>query len=330
QEIQRRSEDLRLAEARETRSGAIVDAIRQAPHDLVRSRADLRKSSEKLKRILEVAAARIEGMSEGRLRARVKEETLPSEFLEAIKDIYENNRIRELPNRCEDKVAEILSDGGLNAWDRWLDQIVTTYRSKVALGDLGQPGESLLKQTESVFMLPGGLTENQVRGIFDRLDDTRVAKVLNAVVRAFIDFEYKDIDGVYIVFEKASPGQQAAALLHLLLRQEAGTLIIDQPEDDLDNREIMSIAHLLQQSKSKRQLLFSTHSPNLVVNGDADKIIALRPGAAEDVDGTTLPRVGIDCDGAIETDSVRRSITSTMEGGEAAFELRARKYAMLP
>src|SRR5882757_8763305 len=58
--------------------------------------------------------------------------------------------------------------------------------------------------------------------------------------------------------------------------QSAGTLIIDQPEDDLDNRVIMRIVELLRKSKSNRQLIFSTHNSNIVVNGDADKVIALK------------------------------------------------------
>ena len=78
-------------------------------------------------------------------------------------------------------------------------------------------------------------------------------------------------------FERASPGQQASALLTLLLNQEAGTLIIDQPEDDLDNRVIMVIVKLLQTTKRRRQLIFATHNPNFVVNGDADKVVGLAP-----------------------------------------------------
>jgi chromosome segregation protein len=126
-------------------------------------------------------------------------------------------------------------------------------------------------------------------------------------------------------FEQASPGQQASALLELLLRQSAGTLIIDQPEDDLDNRVIMNIVNLIRTSKSGRQLLFATHNPNIVVNGDADKVIALKagknmPGREPD------PRVQIDVDGAIETPDVRYAITHVMEGGQEAFDLRSRKY----
>ncbi len=165
-----------------------------------------------------------------------------------------------------------------------------------------------------------------MNAVFSRIDDGAVIRILTATPEDHIEFEYRDA-GTYIPFVQASPGQQASALLQLLLNQEAGTLIIDQPEDDLDNRVIMDIAKLLQSTKRRRQLVFATHNPNFVVNGDADKVVALRPGSADaQAAPEPAPRVGIDSDGAIETPAVRAAITDTMEGGRAAFELRSRKY----
>jgi chromosome segregation protein len=113
-----------------------------------------------------------------------------------------------------------------------------------------------------------------------------------------------------------------------LLNQEAGTLIIDQPEDDLDNRVIMVIVKLLQTTKRRRQLIFATRNPNFVVNGDADKVVGLTPNVEPGApDAVQAAQIEIDTDGAIETPSVRSAITETMEGGREAFELRSRKYA---
>jgi chromosome segregation protein len=153
------------------------------------------------------------------------------------------------------------------------------------------------------------------------LDDDRLSDIFAAVPRDFIVMNYVD-QGREVEFEKASPGQQASALLELLLSQSAGTLIIDQPEDDLDNRVIMQIVNLIRKSKDRRQLLFTTHNPNIVVNGDADKVVALKSGDTAQTDG----RIQIDVDGAIETPEIRKIITHIMEGGKAAFDLRNRKY----
>jgi ABC-type cobalamin/Fe3+-siderophores transport system ATPase subunit len=120
----------------------------------------------------------------------------------------------------------------------------------------------------------------------------------------------------------------------LLLSQEAGTLIIDQPEDDLDNKVIMNTVKLVQSTKRKRQLIFATHNANFVVNGDADKIISLVPVAVAGPGVTSAasggPRISIEADGAIETPVVRAAITETVEGGREAFELRSRKYRFRP
>ena len=127
-------------------------------------------------------------------------------------------------------------------------------------------------------------------------------------------------------FAKLSLGQQQSVLLALMLSSESDApLIIDQPEDDLDNRIIMQIVSLIRTYKAGRQLLFTTHNPNIVVNGDADKVIALKSG--DKPSGTvTEARIQVDVDGAIETPEVRRIITRIMEGGKDAFDLRNRKY----
>ena len=137
---------------------------------------------------------------------------------------------------------------------------------------------------------------------------------------------YLDQNGRNYPFERASPDQQAAALLELLLRQEAGTLIIDQPEDDLDNKVIMKIVDLIRTLKSKRQLIFSTHNPNVVVNGDADKIIGLTTGEIDPRPTHNEIRIAVEEDGTIETVEKRRLISQVMEGGRNAFNLRRRKY----
>jgi ABC-type cobalamin/Fe3+-siderophores transport system ATPase subunit len=168
-------------------------------------------------------------------------------------------------------------------------------------------------------------TDRQVARIYQNLNDATVGSVLSAIPNDYIAMTYVD-EGRNIEFAKASPGQQASALLELLLRQSAGTLIIDQPEDDLDNRIIMRIVQLIRTSKNRRQLIFATHNPNIVVNGDADKIIALQSGEAPVRPTDNPPRIRLLDDGAIETASIREIITHIMEGGKEAFDLRSRKY----
>ena len=124
-----------------------------------------------------------------------------------------------------------------------------------------------------------------------------------------------------IPFEDASAGQQATALLNVLLNQGGFPLIIDQPEDDIDNRAIEKIINNLWSSKKKRQIIISSHNANLVVNGDSELVVCC------DYNETSEQTKGhIKYEGSIDNREIRNEITSIMEGGERAFKLRKEKY----
>lgn len=137
----------------------------------------------------------------------------------------------------------------------------------------------------------------------------------------FPDFEYRAKEGEYIPFDSASAGQQASALLGTLLSQGGTPLIIDQPEDDLDSDTVQQIVSKIWLSKNRRQLVFSSHNANLVVNGDADLVLVCAYLTAGDQSAGHIKEQG-----AIDVAAVRDEITSVMEGGERAFRLRKEKY----
>lgn len=116
-----------------------------------------------------------------------------------------------------------------------------------------------------------------------------------------------------------SGGRKVAVLLALLLESDDPTpLVIDQPEDELDNRFLnLTIIPALHRLKGRRQVIFATHNANLVVNGDADQVIALEADAQHG---------RVYASGAIEEAPVREAILRTLDGGETAFELRRTKY----
>ena len=134
-------------------------------------------------------------------------------------------------------------------------------------------------------------------------------------------FEYRTKDGEYIQFAVASAGQQATALLRVLLNQPGPPLVIDQPEDDLDSQVVNDVVSQIWNAKTVRQLIFSSHNANLVVNGDAELVVCCDYRAAGDQSGGRLK-----IEGAIDIPEVRNEITVVMEGGERAFRLRKEKY----
>ena len=80
---------------------------------------------------------------------------------------------------------------------------------------------------------------------------------------------------------------------------------------------LVSVLPALRRLKGKRQVIVATHSANLVVNGDADQVIALEADAKHG-------RVA--CQGAIEDPDVCKAIVDTVDGGAEAFALRRAKY----
>jgi energy-coupling factor transporter ATP-binding protein EcfA2 len=114
-----------------------------------------------------------------------------------------------------------------------------------------------------------------------------------------------------------SRGQKCTALLPLLLARTNNPLIIDQPEDNLDNHFIYeTVVNSIKRLKTRRQMFFITHNANIPVLADAELIIVMNS------DG----RMGfVERSGSV--DHCRDQIVDLLEGGKEAFELRRRRYA---
>lgn len=125
--------------------------------------------------------------------------------------------------------------------------------------------------------------------------------------------EFKKMDDL-------SKGQRATALLLLLLGASNAPLVIDQPEDDLDNRFVYDvIVTNLRSLKGKRQIIASTHNANVPVLGDAELIVALEG------DGQN-GRAAADGIGSLDDVAIRSHVENVLEGGPAAFNARQHLY----
>lgn len=121
---------------------------------------------------------------------------------------------------------------------------------------------------------------------------------------------------------EGSPGQKCAALLAFILSSGDNPLIIDQPEDDLDNSLIYNlVVKSIRKIKNKRQIIIVTHNPNIPVLGDAEGIVILERNS----DGKVVFRKDKKA-GCIEEKVIRQGICDIMEGGEEAFKKREAKY----
>jgi len=129
-------------------------------------------------------------------------------------------------------------------------------------------------------------------------------------------------DSFYIVLngrpiQHCSPGQRCSAMLPIVTLTSDAPIIIDQPEDNLDNRLVSkAVFKILSKLKETRQIILATHNPNILVSGDSEQVVVLRS------DGN------VDDFGSIDEPSIVTNIIELMEGGREAFERRQTKYGM--
>jgi AAA domain, putative AbiEii toxin, Type IV TA system len=136
-----------------------------------------------------------------------------------------------------------------------------------------------------------------------------------------------DYDGIDI--RKLSPGTRGIVLLLLYFALDDADdrpLIIDQPEENLDPKSIFDeLVSLFREAKNKRQVIMVTHNANLVVNTDADQIIVAQVGPHPPGE---LPPITY-LSGGRETAHIRKAVCDILEGGERAFQERARRLRVL-
>lgn len=154
-----------------------------------------------------------------------------------------------------------------------------------------------------------GLTEKDLREIEEmRLEDLFVIKL-------FVNGRFKEMGNL-------SKGQQCTAILHILLLENKDSLIVDQPEDNLDNSFITdTLVTAIRDNKIHRQYIFATHNANIPVFGDAELIVAM-----DETEGH-----GHICEGGIgsvDSQMVKEHVVRILEGGEAAFKMREEKYGL--
>ena len=129
---------------------------------------------------------------------------------------------------------------------------------------------------------------------------------------------------IWQTLEELSTGQKATAVLLLLLLESEAPLVVDQPEDDLDNRFITeSVVPIMRQEKRHRQFVFSTHNANIPVLGDAELILGLA-ASGEGTEGHA--KIAPEHMGSIDSRPVRELVEEILEGGKDAFEMRRSKY----
>lgn len=112
--------------------------------------------------------------------------------------------------------------------------------------------------------------------------------------------------------------------IFLKLDESNKPLLIDQPEDNLDNKSVYKdLVNDLKEIKKKRQIIIATHNPNLVINTDSEQVIV----AKFEEDANNSPKISY-ISGALEDINIKNMVCDILEGGDIAFMKREKRYSL--
>lgn len=281
-----------------------VSALRGAAQEL----ALLRQQKEEIERSISdealLQAQRVESASAGFAKGRIADKPALDDAEATLRSILDLPHMRE--QRIEGAIDAIrTSQDPKEKWQTIVNELLAILEWKVgsAKAKESRPATPILHQL---------LDDAFLERLTGQLSEEDVLTAMKVSIGPRIEILHTR-QGSEIEFKKASQGEQAATLLNILMNQSFGPLLIDQPEEDLDNRIINDVIKTIRKTKNERQLILATHNANITVNGDAELVLELTNGA-------------VTAAGAIDEPSSRNAITETMEGGRDAFELRRKKY----
>ena len=177
-------------------------------------------------------------------------------------------------------------------------------------------GEAIRSGDAELLVAKSDLNPSQAERVIQTLDDPGFLFALETLdMNDRPTIELLDC-GKYKQSLSLSTGQKCTSILPILLLENQSPLLIDQPEDNLDNGFIYStIVSNIQAIKQHRQLIFVTHNPNIPVLGDARRVFVLK----SDERGSSLAQSGT-------VDQCKERIVNLLEGGREAFQQRGQRY----
>jgi DNA repair exonuclease SbcCD ATPase subunit len=306
---------------------ARLTALNQAASEHARERATLEQQVAKLQGLeeqrLELKAElntlleRRKSLKSTHILTRDQIATLREEVASELqREAGEQVRIRIMRNADHLAYQQMLVDGLRGARVRSHDEIITT------LMQLRPEQLAQLIQTNDFdsFEELTGFGIERSRKIMDAFRESVDPLALEVIA-------IEDRVGIELNVSSAGPpkfrdasdlsrGQKCTALLPILLARRDSPLVIDQPEDNLDNHFIFeTVVNAVQRLKTRRQMIFITHNANIPVLAEADLVLVMNS------DG----RVGfVEKSGTV--DQCREQIIDLLEGGREAFQLRSKRY----
>ncbi|MCG8047518.1 MAG: ATPase [Candidatus Thiodiazotropha endolucinida] len=288
QRLLREIEQVKPAQARLKTVDALVKELEQARRNLLGEISDIRSARTAAKQ------KTVKGLNK-RLAGKLRITLVPDGLRQPLRDFLQGlPGVGERKTEWVDEAQDFTVLGLVAAIREGKDALLTKE-----WGLTSGLAETLTRMT------PGQLYELEGTDLEDRIS---------------LELNVSHSGEQYRALDRLSTGQQCTAILHLLLLDNPDPLIMDQPEDNLDNAFIAErIVQELRAAKTERQFLFATHNANIPVFGDAEWIGVC--SATEE-----RAEMSIDAQGSIDIPVIRDQVASILEGGKEAFMQRKEKY----
>ncbi len=247
--------------------------------------------------------------------------------------------------------------------EQFVADIVWTSEQLSIKGSVSVKRDAIRERLEGQITRKSKIQQDYVDSLIthNMFDTSSAAQFLNNVMERKISYN-QNVDEQYLVsefmstnwfeinydiiyqgdtFSEMSPGKRAFVILRLLLEfgNNECPILIDQPEDSLDNRAIYTeLVTYLREKKKKRQIILVTHNPNVVVGADAEQVIVANQTGIKNVNvgGNKFAYVSgslensksrdSSCSTVLEAQGIREHVCEILEGGEDAFKKRESKY----
>lgn len=270
-----------------------------------------------------------------------------------VRQIYKNKQeveaiYKKIKIRIDEKIQknkklleeyEINIDSNLSLKNDFIDNILYFIKQNVKGSFKGkQDGEQVLQQIIKEYSIEN---EDEFISLCDKIIFNLKHDITCNNEQRYIDEQIKDMQSFYNylfsldyvdynyqlklgdkVLSLLSPGEKGALLLifYLLLDMDNKPLILDQPEDNLDNNSVAKIlVKFIKNAKKQRQIIMVTHNPNLAVVADAEQIIYVNIDKQNQYEFTVES-------GSIENPEINKHIVDVLEGAMPAFRKRDDKY----
>ncbi len=249
--------------------------------------------------------------------------SLVSDFSLAHDDIQIKIEKTYLKDKCKELLKDFIN--------------LQSYERQKFVNDWGDDYESNIKDKIENFLNRALDNKTELKAYKDIKDLTKGLLTENWFSISY-ELTYQDD-----TFEKMSDGKKAFVILKLLLEfsNKKCPILIDQPEDSLDNRAIYNeLVTYIKQKKKNRQIILVTHNANIVVNADAEEVIVANQHGDDSKNSNDIKFQYIS--GSIEntnpknkqenivllSQGIREHVCEILEGGAEAFKKRENKYGI--